>query len=640
MKFPFFRRRRIGYAVSPLYDEDITPEETLVDAASVHSDVEEPIGDGIFRFVGIVVVLAVGVLVAQTFRLSIVNGDYFTGLAFKNKTVNFTVPPARGIIFDQSGTPLVENVPSFDVLVVSRELPRDEEAQTADLAAVAHALGVDEREFTENVAAASRAQSVFFAATDVDKAQVLALRSLSVPGVYVITSSKRHYLDGKAFSAILGYTGKVNQDDMADDGYYLSSDTIGRLGIELSYERELRGTHGLIFFSRAGGGDVAQDPTPGDNVVLNIDADAQHELWSILSGILREAGLSRAAAVVQDPRSGAVLSLVSFPSYDNNALTGTVSQAAYEQVFENPARPLLNRVIGGRYNPGSTIKPFIGLTSLQEGIMSATDTIQDCISITIPNPLKPDEPYIFRNWRADTGLFDLKRAIANSCNVYFATVGGGHGSVDGLGVTRIMNYLHRGLADVSLGIDLPGEVQGFLPTPSWKLKTRKENWYQGDTYNVSIGQGDLLVTPLWINTYVGAIANGGTLYTPQVAAKVVDADKQALETFAPTALGQLPFDASAIRTMQSAMRETVLTGTAKLLQNLPVSAAAKTGTAEVVKGQSINSLFTAFAPATAPEVAITVLVEGSESNQGYAIRAADQFLAWYFAREASPTPTE
>ncbi|MEK9209172.1 MAG: penicillin-binding transpeptidase domain-containing protein, partial [Patescibacteria group bacterium] len=248
-----------------------------------------------------------------------------------------------------------------------------------------------------------------------------------------------------------------------------------------------------------------------------------------------------------------------------------------------------------------------------------------------------------KNWRPDAGPFNLYRAIADSCNVYFFTVGGGYGAISGLGIERIGKYLQSAYADALLGIDLPGEERGFVPTPDWKYITKKEPWYQGDTYNTSIGQGDLLVTPLWINSYISAIANGGTLWKPRVAGRIVDEKRETVGVIEARQLGSLPFSSDVIRQMQVAMYRTVTDGTGKLFKDLPVTAAAKTGTAEVIKGQRINSLVTVYAPVENPQVALTVLIEGSAANQGYALRAARRFLGWYFdpARRAgaSVAPT-
>ena len=208
-----------------------------------------------------------------------------------------------------------------------------------------------------------------------------------------------------------------------------------------------------------------------------------------------------------------------------------------------------------------------------------------------------------------------------------------------MGINRIDDYLVAGFANHLLDIDLPGEEAGFVPTPEWKYATKGESWYQGDTYNVAIGQGDLLVTPLWINTYISAVANGGTLWKPNVAARVVDVQKSTVQVFDAQQLGTLPFSKSVIGDMQRAMEETVRSGTAKMFQDLPVTVAAKTGTAEVIKGQRINSVLTVYAPVDNPTIALTVLVEGSSSNQGYALNAAHQFLAWYFSKgHVTPTP--
>ena len=337
--------------------------------------------------------------------------------------------------------------------------------------------------------------------------------------------------------------------------------------------------------------------------------------------------------------------MVSFPSYDNNVFNGSrLSQADYDTLFNVKARPLFNRSISGRYNPGSTIKPFIGMTALQEHIIRPEQVVtNDCVSISIPNPSDPENPYVFKNWRPDAGPFNLYRAIADSCNVYFFTVGGGYGAISGLGIERIGKYLQSAYADALLGIDLPGEERGFVPTPDWKYITKKEPWYQGDTYNTSIGQGDLLVTPLWINSYISAIANGGTLWKPRVAGRIVDEKRETVGVIEARQLGSLPFSSDVIRQMQVAMYRTVTDGTGKLFKDLPVTAAAKTGTAEVIKGQRINSLVTVYAPVENPQVALTVLIEGSAANQGYALRAARRFLGWYFdpARRAgaSVAPT-
>ena len=605
----------------------VQPEETLLDSGSEYSDLETPISADTFRLTFVSAVILFATVMAFTFKIGIADHDSFANLALQNKSVNFLIPPPRGIILDRFGKPLVKNLPSFDLLVISREvreIPSDDNRNK-----VAGILKIQPEEFKAFISDGIKANSIFFAATDLNKDQVLEIKYLNPDGYYIVPNTKRYYIDGQQFSQVAGYIGKVNKDDLKDE-YYYSTDMIGRLGTEAQYEEILRGEHGRIFFSKEKDENLNKDSVQGKNLVLNIDYDLQKKLYNELYRVLASSGLSRGAAVIQNPQNGAVLAMVSFPTFDNNLFVKGLSDNQFKNIFESKAKPLFNRVISGLYNPGSTIKPFMGMTALQEGIITPQDTIRDCVSLVVPNPFDKNSPYVFKNWRQDYGLFNLRRAIAQSCNIFFFTIGGGFGDIPGLGADRIVKYLTAGLANVVLGIDLPGEEHGFVPSPDWKLQTRGENWYQGDTYNISVGQGDLLVTPLWLNSYISAIANGGTIYKPMVAQRVVDEKNNDLKVFKEQQIAKLPFREDVLKEMKSDMEETVISGTAGILKDLPVKAGAKTGTAEVVKGKSINSLFTAFAPFDHPELNITVLIEGSASNQGLAIRAAHNVLKWYF----------
>ncbi|MEK7582615.1 MAG: penicillin-binding transpeptidase domain-containing protein [Patescibacteria group bacterium] len=624
----FYKKKE--YRISVSHDDWVTPEETLMDSSSDYSNIEQPISMNVFRITTGIIVVLFAVISFGTFKISILGNAFYADLATQNKTVNFTISPPRGLIFDNEGQALVKNVPSFDLVAISRDLPRDAAQLKENVDVLAKILSKNPEETNALITDGAKNNSLFIVASDIPKEIVLAFSQLNLKGFYVVATTKRSYIDGHQFSTVVGYIGKVSRDNLEKDSYYLVSDSIGRAGIEAAYEEALRGTHGRIFFTQQEGSSTQQEPAPGDDVVLNLNHDIQETLYNTLFNTLRTANLGRAAAIVQDPRSGAVLGMVSFPGYDNNIFNSAVSQEEFEKLFLSPSKPLFNRAVSGLYNPGSVIKPFIGMAGLEEGVITRNTTIQDCVNITIPNPLKPDEPTIYKNWRVDLGPFNLRRAIADSCNVFFYTLGGGHNDIPGLGISRIAKYLKGAWADAILGIDLPGEEKGFVPTPEWKRKNTNENWYLGDTYNISIGQGDLVVSPLWINSYISAIANGGTMYKPSVVNRIVDNSKNPIRVFQPDALGRLPFKDEVIREVKRDMQETVLSGTAKLLSGLPVTAGAKTGTAEVVKNTSINSLFTAFAPFENPEVAITILIEGAASNEGHATRTAYDFLKWYF----------
>jgi penicillin-binding protein 2 len=624
-------RRKKEYRVSVAHDEWVAPEETLVDSHSNYSDLEQPISTSVFKGTTGIVVVLFAIVIGVAFKLSIVSNAFYADLALQNKTVNFAISPPRGIIYDLQGRPLVKNVPSFDLIAISRELPKEKNIRTELAEVIAPIIGKSIEEVEGLIDENIKKNALFIVASDLPKEKILDFTQANPKGFYMIATTKRQYTDGHQFSTIVGYTGKVSRSDLDSDSYYYASDTIGRAGLESFYEESLRGSHGRIYFEQ-GGESLREEPQAGDSIVLNIDQDIQKNLYSSLFTVLKSAGLSRAAAIVQDPRSGAVLGMVSFPGYDNNIFNGSVSQEEFQKLFLNTNKPLFNRAISGLYNPGSTIKPFIGMAGLQEKVISSSTIIQDCVQLAVPNPFNPNEPSIFKNWRQDIGTFNLRKSIAQSCNVFFYILGGGFENTPGLGITRLVKYLTQGFANAMLGIDLPGEEKGFVPTPDWKKKTRNESWYLGDTYNTSIGQGDLLVTPLWINSYISAIANGGIVYKPRVVSRIIDGSKNTVEIFETQELGKLPFDESVVFQMHYDMGETVRTGTAKALNDLPVTAGAKTGTAEVVKNKSINALFTAFAPLDSPEVTITVLVEGSPSNEGYAINAAHEFLRWYFSR--------
>lgn len=635
----FSPEREKEYKVVVEYDDQVTPEETLMDASSGHADIEKPIGGEVFRIAGLLGGLLLLIIGLSAGRLAVAQYEEFNDLAKKNAQINVAISPPRGLILDRNGQPLVKNTPSFDLLVVTSQLPKDLGEQAIEIRSVALLTGIAPEELKKIIDEHADTEGVFYAGTNLTKAQVVALTQAHPQGFAIVSNTARSYVDGQQFSSVLGYLGKVSREDLARDPYYLSPDLIGRAGIEANYETALRGTHGRVFFDRANRQQGSSEPKPGNDVTLNIDASIQKMLYNVLFGVLRQGNLTGAAAIAQDPRTGAVLGMVSFPGFNSNTLINDVSPAEYAQLFENKSRPLFNRVIGGLYSPGSTIKPFIGMTALEEGVVKTNDTIEDCVSVAIPNPVNPDNPTIFKNWKVDLGFFNLRKAIADSCNVYFFRAGGGLGNFDGLGITRIAKYLKKGLADIVLGIDLPGERNGFVPTPEWKRETRNEEWFQGDTYNVSIGQGDLVVTPLWLNSYVSAIANGGTIYRPWVAKSVTSSDGVVQEEFAPEVLAKLPFGIEVIREMRSDMEETVRSGTARALSDLPVRVGAKTGTAEVNDKKRLNSLFTAFAPVEDPEIALTVLIENSVSNQTYAIQTAHEFLRWYFGRTASPSVT-
>ena len=362
----------------------------------------------------------------------------------------------------------------------------------------------------------------------------------------------------------------------------------------------------------------------GNNLNLFLDKDLQEKLTEVMRNALSSAGINKAAAVAIDPKSGGVLAIQSFPLFDSNVFGSRLSMQSYEEIFENKSQPLFNRAVSGAYPPGSTIKPFLGVAALQEKVINDKTPIQDNGSITVGGQE-------FRGW-TPLGVVDIYKAIAMSSNIFFYTVGGGYGNISGLGPQKIADYLKRFGFGFLTKIDFPGEADGFIPTPQWKKENRKENWFIGDTYNISIGQGDMLVTPLQMTSAVAAIANEGMLLKPRMVKSITDGKGNIVKNLEPEILSKNFVDAGALSIIRNAMHENVLTGSGRALGQVKGSAGGKTGTAQTGIGNNTHAWFTAFAPYDNPHIAITVLVENGGEGSSVAVPIVRDVLEWYLGR--------
>ncbi len=618
------------YKIRRFEQDELKPEETLADTLSVHPAIETPISRRVFEVFYIFIFLAVSFLILESFKLQILSGKNYAASVEQNNSSNYQLSSLRGIIYDSRGLPMVENVPVFDLVAVHRNLPNS----FGELDKLINKLSVAISTNKDNLAKLfedNKGLATFVIKEDISKEEIVKIQTLALPGIYPVANAKRYYAGSQAVAHLVGYTARVSQKDLANDHYYFINDKIGRLGIEAQYEKELRGQHRSVDLSAINGGGTSNDSVLGDNLFLNVDSSVQEMLFQSLSSVFNSAGVHRGAAIVQDPKTGAVLGLVSMPSFDANIFENSSGQENNNKIsnlLSNADKLLLNRAISGRYSPGSTIKPLLALAGLKEGVVTPSTMIFANGSISVRSEVDPNVFYTFRDWKVH-GWTDIKKAIADSVDVYFYSLGGGYGSIKGLGIDKIENYIKGAGADKVTGIDLPGEISGFVPSKEWKKETKGESWYVGDTYNISIGQGDLGVTPIWLNTYIGAIANGGNLMKPYIVKEIKNPAGETLASYSPQVLSRMPFDQNTMSIVREGMRQTVLSGTATMLQDVPVALAAKTGTAQI-SGRGLNSLFAVFGPYDDPKIVMTVLVENISQSQGLAIRVANNFLKWYF----------
>jgi penicillin-binding protein 2 len=365
-----------------------------------------------------------------------------------------------------------------------------------------------------------------------------------------------------------------------------------------------------------------REPEQGSHVVLFIERGLQKRIIDELTTAMAARGVTKGAAVALDPRSGAVRALVSLPGYDNNLFSSGISADEYRALVEAEDQPLFNRAIAGLYPPGSTVKPFLAVAGLEQGVIDESTTVLANGSITVAGQT-------FGDWRVH-GLVNLTKALAVSSNIFFYALGGGYGDLEGLGPFRIKEYLSRFRLDERTGIDLPGERQGFIPDPEWKKEIKNESWYIGDTYNTSIGQGFVSVSPLELAVSTAAIANGGTILRPRLVKGTAQGDINTLALTEPEIVASSIASTTALAAARKGMRESVLSGYTRTLQQVPVPVAAKTGTAENIPGMEPHAWVAAFAPYENPEILLVLLVENGGLGSDTVVPVAQKVLSWYF----------
>ncbi len=599
------------------------------------------------------VLLCFCILVAQLWRLQIVEGHSFRQLADVNRFRVSPVASPRGVIYDRNRTLVAANTPSFVVSVVPAALPKDKPDQTySELGSL---LGMPPSKIADKVA--KRRGDDFTPVpiqSDVERDIVLRVeeRHLKLPGVIVVPESSRVYPTGALMSQIVGYMLPITEEELArkqgdKQMGYRPEDKIGAVGIESEYEQELRGKPGQKLYEV----DATERPVndlridgaePGHNLTITIDVALQRDVTRILQESMGQS--ESAAAIVMNPRNGQVLSLVSLPTYDDNIFSGKSRPNDIEALLNDPRKPMINYAISGAFPPGSTFKLVTAAAALQEGVANASTVIDAPGYLLVPNQYNPALTQRLPDWGA-FGKLDFVHGLALSSDVYFYTLGGGTPTFPGLGNERLANYARLMGYGSPTGIDIPGEVKGLIPTSQWKVANWGEGWLTGDTYNMAIGQGFVLATPLQVANATNAIANGGRLLRPQLVASINDSEDKPLRTIEPETIRQLPVSDANLALIRQGMQGVMLNDDVKGVNIPALKIAGKTGTAEFPGPKDEHGImpthgwFTAYAPYDDPQVSVTVFLQRG-GGPGTAVPVAMKIFKRFFNySDPLPTPT-
>ena len=432
---------------------------------------------------------------------------------------------------------------------------------------------------------------------------------------------KRRYTTTSGFSHILGYVSYPKKDS---SGIFWQDEYLGKDGIEKVYQQKLQGVAGekviaINAHQEVEAENVTIDPMHGENIKLTIDAGVQAKLYESIASLAHRVGYTGGAGVIMDIHTGEVLALTSYPEYNNNIMTNASSSEEKARVtsdLQSSSKKFLNRAVSGVFTPGSTVKPFVAIAALMEGVITPEKNIFSSGALVIKNKYGgPDT--VFKDWKAH-GYVDMREALAVSSDEYFYQVGGGYMDQPGLGIVRIDEYARMFGFGTTTGIDLPNEKSGTIPTPEWKKEVFGEDWLLGNTYHTSIGQYGFQLTPLELIRGIASLANGGYLVTPHT---LLGKEEEKVD---------LNLDPQHLRVINEGMRQGVLDGTGRVLQIPGVSVASKSGTAELgVKKDLINSWVSGYFPYENPKYAFVIIMEKGDVHilQG-AVFAARETIEW------------
>jgi len=581
------------------------------------------------RALGFVILAMMSLYLVKLFSMQIIRGEDYRRQSQNISQRSKKIPAQRGEIYDRNATvPMVLNIDSFAVDITPGEVP-PEQYRTV-IARLAAKLGMRASDVEAKIPATVRRS---FQAIEV-RANVpyetiasIAESIDDLPGVSWHSKPIRNYVETGSIAHIIGYGGDITRDELKlfyNKGYTTSS-VIGKAGIEKQYDELLRGVDGFEYRTVDVKGRYIENstsikpPVMGRNLILTIDRK-----WQTLAE--DALGDRIGSAVVLKPSTGEILAMASYPAYDPNLFGKDNASEEYQRLLADPANPLLNRVVNASYPPASTFKVIMSTALLAEESISPEKRI-DC-----PGEIEyGDRVFRCHIRRPGHGRLDMRGALAQSCDVYYWTVGR-----DYLGVERIAKYAEEFGFGKSAEIDLPSQTAGFVPTPQWKERKFHERWLGGDTMNMSIGQGYLLASPLQLANMVAMVVNGGVVYRPHLLKEVRDPSSGAvISATRPDVLLKSDIKPEVFARVRDDMRNVITNGTAQFpMKNKIVQLAGKTGTAEVGLADRWHSWMVAYGPYDAPPeeaVVVVVMVEASNPWEWWAPYATNIIFQGIFA---------
>ena len=568
----------------------------------------------------------------KLFSMQIIQGEHYKSQSQKISSQVTIIPAQRGEIFDRNADlPMVINTDSFAVEVIPGEIPPQK--YDTVIQKLANYLGIPKSQIDKKIPKnIRRSYSSVQVKSNVPFTVIsnIAENLNDLPGVSWVSKPIRNYLHTESLSHIVGYVGDINQDEITalyNQGYTKNS-IVGKTGIEKQYDSLLQGTpgremstvdvHGRVISETP----VVEPPKMGKNLVLTIDSTIQKLVEETL-------GNRVGASVVLKPATGEVLAMVSYPFYDSNIFSSDDSASEYSKLLNDNTKPLINRAVQLSYPPASTFKIIMSAAMLQENAFPASKTIE-CKG----KMLYGGRVFHCHIHEPGHGWLDMKNAMAQSCDVYYWTIGR-----DYLGIEKIASYSREFGLGKSAQIDLPSQVSGLVPTAEWKQKKYHEKWVGGDTMSCSIGQGFMEATPLQLANMIAMVSNEGVIYKPHILKEVRDpVTNEIIEEIKPTVLTESTIDKEVWKQVQEALRYTVTDGTPQYpMHNKLVQIACKTGTAEVDGYKdSWHSWLVAYAPYDAPpedRICVATIVEACNKWEWWAPYATNIIIQGIFANQ-------